>query len=78
MMYACPKCGKRTKSPHSPRLHKEGGLLRRRECTACPNKFETLEVERGAVDRIVLRKFKKEFGSELAELRKAISALTGR
>lgn len=74
MMYACPRCGKRTKIPHKPRLDKEngGGLLRKRECTVCPHEFETQENERGVVNRIALREFKREYSALLDELRELL------
>jgi hypothetical protein len=76
MMYACKKCGKRTKIPRPPRLHLEsGGLLRKRHCTACHHEVETLENERGTYNKIVERMFRREYGVLLDELRAQIAEL---
>ena len=77
MMFPCPRCKKRTGVPHSPRPHADGGLLRKRRCPDCGFEFETLEIQRGAVDAIVTRQFKKRFGAELDRLRKIIDDLRG-
>lgn len=78
MIYRCPGCAKRTKVLHSPRQYEAGGLLRRRRCTDhdCKHEgFETLESERGVVEAIALRRFKKQFGVELAALRAVVAEL---
>jgi transcriptional regulator NrdR family protein len=79
MIYPCPKCGKRTKVPRSPR-QKEGDLLRKRKCMdpTCGNEFATIEITREANDAIVLRRFNKQFGAALAELRILISVISAR
>jgi transcriptional regulator NrdR family protein len=77
MNFLCPRCAKKTRVLHSPRKHPEGGLLRRHRCTACGFQFETLQVQRGAVDAVVLRRFDRQFAANLAALEKVINGFRG-